>query len=35
MVRSFLLKLKTIAMCFEVKIFLNDLKENVCGQLYF
>ena len=31
---SFLLKLKTIATCFEYDIFHNNLKDNVYGQVY-
>ena len=33
-VGSFLLKLKTITMNFEINIFCNILKDNVHGQVY-
>ena len=29
---SFLLKLKTMSMCLELKTFIKGLNNNVCGQ---
>ena len=34
-IKSFLLKLKTITTCFEQYIFHNNLKDNVYGQIYY